>query len=313
MEALAELRFDRAAAEEPGLQRADPRSGRDRGAHQDESRREHGGACHSSCQCSLLRTAMDGPEGEQAPGLLGSARFSGSEKGADVPVDVKSEKLTRLVDESVEIEQLGTGFTFTEGPIWHPRERVPPVQRHARRHPAQVDARRHRRRGHEPEQQVQRHDLRRRPQPARLRAHDELGRPGTARRDARDTRHALPGQGAEQPERHHRPLERRDLLQRPHLRPLARLRDRARPGPRLPGRLPPRSGRRRSGAARRRLRRAERALLLAGRVAAVHQRHAERADPRLRRGARRHDRKRTRCSRRRSATATSPRAGSSTG
>ncbi len=37
-------------------------------------------------------------------------------------VDVKSEKLTELVDPNVEIEQLGTGFTFTEGPIWHPIE-----------------------------------------------------------------------------------------------------------------------------------------------------------------------------------------------
>ncbi|HEX3455607.1 MAG TPA: SMP-30/gluconolactonase/LRE family protein [Gaiellaceae bacterium] len=39
-----------------------------------------------------------------------------------MPVDVKSEKLTRLVDEAVEVERLGTGFTFTEGPIWHPRD-----------------------------------------------------------------------------------------------------------------------------------------------------------------------------------------------
>ena len=39
-----------------------------------------------------------------------------------MPVDVRSEKLTKLVDENVEVEQLGTGFTFTEGPIWHPRD-----------------------------------------------------------------------------------------------------------------------------------------------------------------------------------------------
>ena len=39
-----------------------------------------------------------------------------------MPVDVRSEKLMQLVDENVEIEQLGTGFTFTEGPIWHPRD-----------------------------------------------------------------------------------------------------------------------------------------------------------------------------------------------
>ncbi len=35
-------------------------------------------------------------------------------------VDVRSEKLGRLVEESVEVEQLGSGFTFTEGPIWNP-------------------------------------------------------------------------------------------------------------------------------------------------------------------------------------------------
>jgi len=33
---------------------------------------------------------------------------------------VRSEGIRRLVDENVEVEQLGTGFTFTEGPIWNP-------------------------------------------------------------------------------------------------------------------------------------------------------------------------------------------------
>ncbi len=37
-------------------------------------------------------------------------------------VEVKSDKLTELVDPNVEVEQLGTGFIFTEGPIWHPKE-----------------------------------------------------------------------------------------------------------------------------------------------------------------------------------------------
>jgi gluconolactonase len=41
-----------------------------------------------------------------------------------VAVDVKSEKLTELVDPNVEVQQLATGFTFTEGPIWHPTEQV---------------------------------------------------------------------------------------------------------------------------------------------------------------------------------------------
>ena len=35
-------------------------------------------------------------------------------------VDVRSEQLNDLVDPGVEVEQLGTGFTFTEGPIWYP-------------------------------------------------------------------------------------------------------------------------------------------------------------------------------------------------
>jgi gluconolactonase len=39
-----------------------------------------------------------------------------------VAVDVRSERLLGLVDGDVEVEQLGTGFTFTEGPIWNPWE-----------------------------------------------------------------------------------------------------------------------------------------------------------------------------------------------
>jgi gluconolactonase len=39
-----------------------------------------------------------------------------------VSVSANSDKLLELVDENVEINQLDTGFIFTEGPIWHPRE-----------------------------------------------------------------------------------------------------------------------------------------------------------------------------------------------
>ena len=35
-------------------------------------------------------------------------------------VQANSDKLFELVDANVEVEQLGTGFTFTEGPIWNP-------------------------------------------------------------------------------------------------------------------------------------------------------------------------------------------------
>jgi gluconolactonase len=37
-------------------------------------------------------------------------------------VSANSDRLFELVDENVEVERLGTGFTFTEGPIWHPKE-----------------------------------------------------------------------------------------------------------------------------------------------------------------------------------------------
>jgi gluconolactonase len=37
-----------------------------------------------------------------------------------VSVDVRSDRLGSLIDENAEVEQLATGFTFTEGPIWNP-------------------------------------------------------------------------------------------------------------------------------------------------------------------------------------------------
>src|SRR5690606_11628156 len=38
-------------------------------------------------------------------------------------VIVLDERLRDLVDEDVEVEQVTTGYVFTEGPVWHPRER----------------------------------------------------------------------------------------------------------------------------------------------------------------------------------------------
>ena len=35
-------------------------------------------------------------------------------------IDTKSQKIFELVEEGSKVEQLATGFTFTEGPIWHP-------------------------------------------------------------------------------------------------------------------------------------------------------------------------------------------------
>jgi gluconolactonase len=37
-----------------------------------------------------------------------------------MPVQVNSPAVLELVDENAELEQLGTGFTFTEGPLWNP-------------------------------------------------------------------------------------------------------------------------------------------------------------------------------------------------
>ena len=113
-----------------------------------------------------------------------------------------------------------------------PDRALPPLLGHARRHAPQVHARRRRRGRDEPVEQVQRAHLRRRPQSARLRARHELARPRAARRDARDDREPLRGQGAEQPERRVRPLERGDPLLGPVVRPHARLRRGARAGAR---------------------------------------------------------------------------------
>lgn len=37
-------------------------------------------------------------------------------------IDATSDAIYELVEEGSQVEQLATGFTFTEGPIWHPRD-----------------------------------------------------------------------------------------------------------------------------------------------------------------------------------------------
>ena len=39
-------------------------------------------------------------------------------------IEAKSDAIYELVEEGSGVEQLATGFTFTEGPIWHPEEQV---------------------------------------------------------------------------------------------------------------------------------------------------------------------------------------------
>ena len=91
-------------------------------------------------------------------------------------IDVKSEKLEELVDPNAEVEQVATGFTFTEGPIWNPTERVPATSATCRATSAARSEDGGVTEVREALQQVQRHDARRRGQPARLRARHELAR-----------------------------------------------------------------------------------------------------------------------------------------
>ena len=37
-------------------------------------------------------------------------------------IEAKSDAIYELVEEGSKVERLATGFTFTEGPIWHPTE-----------------------------------------------------------------------------------------------------------------------------------------------------------------------------------------------
>jgi len=39
-------------------------------------------------------------------------------------IDAKSQDVHELVEAAATVEQLGTGFTFTEGPIWHPEKQL---------------------------------------------------------------------------------------------------------------------------------------------------------------------------------------------
>ena len=86
-------------------------------------------------------------------------------------------KVYDLVASSVQVEKIATGFTFTEGPIWHPDGYLlfSDMPADVRRKWTEAEDRR----GAEAGEQVQRDDARRRPEPDRLRALDE---PRRARR-----------------------------------------------------------------------------------------------------------------------------------
>ena len=180
-----------------------------------------------------------------------------------------------LIDPYAPVGQVGTGFDFTEGPIWHPVDQYllfSDMPADVRR---RWDAQRGVRRGQASVEQMQRHDLRRRAQPDRLRACDVLAHPRTAGRAARGARLALREPGAQQPERCLRPFQRRDLFQRSLVWPHAGLRRRAAAAARLPGRLSRAARRRRAKAPGRSssVRPAERTVLFTGRARALCQRY----------------------------------------
>ena len=190
-------------------------------------------------------------------------------------VQVNDPAFLELVDEDAELERLGTGFTFTEGPIWNPAGYLLFSDM-----PGDV------RRRWDPDGGVR--EVANPSNKGNGMTLDNDGRlvvcehvtssvvridpDGTGSRP-RGPGHPLRGQGAQQPQRRRRQERRLDLLQRPDVRADAGLRHRARAGPRLPGRLPDRARRRRPAAAGRRLRPAQRPVLLGRRVAALHQRH----------------------------------------
>ena len=37
-------------------------------------------------------------------------------------IEAKSDAIYELVEEGSKVERVATGFTFTEGPIWHPKD-----------------------------------------------------------------------------------------------------------------------------------------------------------------------------------------------
>ena len=57
-------------------------------------------------------------------------------------VEIRDQRFEGVVGRSVEFERLATGFIFTEGPLWHRREQVSAVQRHAGRPSAPLERRR---------------------------------------------------------------------------------------------------------------------------------------------------------------------------
>ena len=54
-------------------------------------------------------------------------------------IEINDAHLLQLVARDAPVERLCTGFRFSEGPIWNPREQMPLLQRHAQRHPPPLE------------------------------------------------------------------------------------------------------------------------------------------------------------------------------
>jgi sugar lactone lactonase YvrE len=102
----------------------------------------------------------------------------------------------RLIDEHAPVRQAGSGFTFTEGPVWHPTEHflvfsdMPADVRRRLDRAGVRDAAR-------PSNKANGLTYDAGPEPAGLRARHLLGRALQAGRDTRDTGEPFPGAGAE--------------------------------------------------------------------------------------------------------------------
>ena len=204
-------------------------------------------------------------------------------------IDAKSPAIYEFVEEGSSVEQVAGGFTFTEGPIWHPRDHYllfsdmpADIRRKYTPGTAVVEVA-------EPLEQVQRDDLRRRSEPDRLRARDELRRARGPGRHARDRRAGLRGRGAELPERRDRRLRRLDLLLRPVVRAVAGLRPsaRARLGWQGVFRIPPAVATPELVVGRDEFEMPNGICFSPGQLALLHQRHAGRVHQGLRRQRRR--------------------------
>ena len=193
-----------------------------------------------------------------------------------------------LIDEHAPVRQLGSGFTFVEGPIWHPVEHYllfSDMPADTRRRWDQAGTREVTTASNKGNGMTYDAELN-----LLVCEHATSSRgPHRPGRPARGPGLAFRGQGAQQPQRPLRALRRLDLFLRPVVRPHAGLWGRAATPARLAGRVPHQAGagRGRSGTAGRPapLHHAERALLLARREAPLHQRHASGQHPGVRRRA----------------------------